>query len=151
MLPLVIVSFTYYIRHKRKIVAYFNQLFGTILIKDVTSPTVDISTNMITDSLSRGKIDSIIRGNFMELTKQLRIIRKNIWSKLDNNYDKKEHSSVDPSIEMDETGNGSGLDSKQGYCYIGIDRGYRSCVYADENDVCISNNIFPTMEKCVNF
>ena len=39
---------------------------------------------------------------------------------------------------------------KGGFCYIGTDRGYRSCVRVDEGDICKSNKIFPTQEKCIN-
>ena len=37
-----------------------------------------------------------------------------------------------------------------GFCYIGEDRGYRSCSKVTESDTCVSGDIFPTMEKCIN-
>jgi len=40
--------------------------------------------------------------------------------------------------------------SKSGYCYIGEDRGFRSCIKVGENDECISGDIFPTMDICIN-
>ena len=39
---------------------------------------------------------------------------------------------------------------KGGYCYIGTDRTFRSCVKVDEGDVCMSNKIFPTKDICIN-
>ena len=39
---------------------------------------------------------------------------------------------------------------KAGFCYIGEDRGFRSCIEVKENDVCMSGQIFPTSEICVN-
>jgi len=39
---------------------------------------------------------------------------------------------------------------KKGYCYIGEERGYRSCMPVSENDVCMSGDIFPTSEICIN-
>jgi hypothetical protein len=39
---------------------------------------------------------------------------------------------------------------KAGWCYIGEDRGFRSCSKVNENDVCMSGEIFPTQEICVN-
>jgi len=44
----------------------------------------------------------------------------------------------------------SGGRSKSGYCYIGEDRGFRSCIKVGENDSCISGDIFPTMDICIN-
>ena len=39
---------------------------------------------------------------------------------------------------------------KSGFCFIGEDRGHRSCVEVSENDKCMSGNIFPSMDVCVN-
>ena len=40
--------------------------------------------------------------------------------------------------------------SKSGWCYIGEDRGFRSCIQVGENDTCISGDIFPSQDICVN-
>ena len=40
--------------------------------------------------------------------------------------------------------------SKAGFCYIGEDRGFRSCIRVTENDTCMSGDIFPTKELCIN-
>lgn len=37
-----------------------------------------------------------------------------------------------------------------GFCYIGEDRGVRSCMPVGANDKCMSQQIYPTMEICVN-
>jgi hypothetical protein len=39
---------------------------------------------------------------------------------------------------------------KSGWCYIGEDRGFRSCAQVGDNDKCMSGDIFPTQEVCVN-
>jgi len=40
--------------------------------------------------------------------------------------------------------------SKSGWCYIGEDRGFRSCIQVGENDTCMSGDIFPSQDICVN-
>jgi len=40
--------------------------------------------------------------------------------------------------------------SKSGWCFIGEERGYRSCVEVGENDICMSGDIFPRKEICIN-
>lgn len=40
--------------------------------------------------------------------------------------------------------------NKSGWCYIGEDRGFRACINVGENDKCMSGDIFPTSEICVN-
>jgi hypothetical protein len=39
---------------------------------------------------------------------------------------------------------------KAGWCYIGIDRGFRSCAQVGVNDTCMSGDIFPSQEICMN-
>jgi len=40
--------------------------------------------------------------------------------------------------------------SKSGWCFIGEDRGFRSCAYVNSDDQCMSGDIFPSSEICVN-
>ena len=37
-----------------------------------------------------------------------------------------------------------------GYCYVGEDRGIRSCVKINKKHKCMSGDIFPTREICIN-
>ena len=39
---------------------------------------------------------------------------------------------------------------KSGYCYVGEDRGFRTCIEVGESTKCMSGEIFPTREVCVN-
>jgi hypothetical protein len=39
---------------------------------------------------------------------------------------------------------------KAGWCYIGQDRGFRTCAEVGVNDTCMSGDIFPSHEICVN-
>ncbi len=40
--------------------------------------------------------------------------------------------------------------TKSGYCFIGEDRGFRSCIQVSESTKCMSGDIFPSMDVCVN-
>jgi len=37
-----------------------------------------------------------------------------------------------------------------GYCFIGEEQGYRTCAEVGPNDICMSGNIFPTSDICMN-
>jgi hypothetical protein len=53
----------------------------------------------------------------------------------------------------DEAGSNTQLGkakSKSGFCYIGEDRGFRSCISVGEGDNCMSGDIFPSREVCIN-
>ena len=42
------------------------------------------------------------------------------------------------------------IGGKAGYCLVGEDRGIRSCMKVGEGDTCMSGNIFPSKDKCIN-
>ena len=44
----------------------------------------------------------------------------------------------------------SGVLEEQGSCYIGTDRGIRSCIDVSPGDKCMSGKIFPRRDICVN-
>lgn len=75
---------------------------------------------------------------------------------IDDSLDKallreKNRPTSEPS--PDEAGSGiqsSKTSKKSGFCYIGEDRGFRSCVKVNEDDECLSGDIFPTREICIN-
>ena len=39
---------------------------------------------------------------------------------------------------------------KSGWCYIGDDKGLRTCSEIGVNDVCMSGDVFPTQPVCIN-
>ena len=60
----------------------------------------------------------------------------------------KQSNQSESGYEADESS--SKIKNKSGWCYIGEDRGFRSCAKVGENDDCMSGDIFPTHEICVN-
>jgi hypothetical protein len=59
------------------------------------------------------------------------------------------HAKKQPPLPDDATSR-TQRTGKSGYCYIGEDRGFRSCIKVGENDTCMSGDIFPTHAICVN-
>jgi hypothetical protein len=39
---------------------------------------------------------------------------------------------------------------KEGWCYIGDDRNFRICSEIGKNDTCMSGDVFPSQEICMN-
>lgn len=52
--------------------------------------------------------------------------------------------------ETEEVVDKAGVLEEQGYCYIGTDRGVRSCIDVSPGDKCMSGQIFPRRDICVN-
>jgi len=53
-------------------------------------------------------------------------------------------------IADDATSNIQKASVKGGYCFIGEERGHRSCMHVNDTDTCMSGDIFPTREICIN-
>ena len=68
--------------------------------------------------------------------------------------DKKKNKDIEPPMPLpDEAGSitqANKASRKAGFCYIGEDRGFRSCISVGEGDTCMSGDIFPSMDKCIN-
>jgi hypothetical protein len=65
-------------------------------------------------------------------------------------------TGVDSAISQPEADDASSVtqkgkvSGKAGYCLVGEDRGIRSCVKVGEGDTCMSGNIFPSKDVCIN-
>ena len=71
---------------------------------------------------------------------------KDIESTLDERSRTKTHQ--EPTA--DESNSSVQEPRKSGYCYIGTEKGFRTCMYVGKQDMCSSKKIFPTMEICMN-
>jgi hypothetical protein len=113
------------------------------------NPTKDVKVN-VNKKVNKSAI------NKLEKT----IDDKKIVNKIDGNNSQKQHEETEqikkrkPVIpEPDVSASRMQANkptSKQGYCYIGEDRGFRSCIEVGEGDVCMSGDIFPTKDICIN-
>jgi hypothetical protein len=45
---------------------------------------------------------------------------------------------------------GGGAKGSSGWCLVGQENGYRSCASVDQSDTCMSGQIFPTKDVCIN-
>ena len=67
-----------------------------------------------------------------------------------NMYKAGEGGNDDYKSDLSDSAIQSGGTGKAGWCYIGQDRGFRSCMKINKNDECMSGDIFPTKDICVN-
>lgn len=99
---------------------------------------VDRDTDNIPDNVVKKKSDKIKMSNntiynganLMEIAREV-----------NSNYNNRKHHEK-PNYQYS--------DLKNGWCYAGKDRQYRSCVYVGVNDKCMSGDIFPTEAVCIN-
>ena len=59
-------------------------------------------------------------------------------------------ASKSPEPQPDESSSSVQSTGKAGWCYIGMDRNTRTCSQVGVNDMCMSGNIFPSQDICMN-
>ena len=68
----------------------------------------------------------------------------NKLSKMSKNRKKKQRIQHDVSDSQIQTSD------NKGYCYVGTDRDFRTCVKVNSSDQCLSGDIFPSRDLCIN-
>ena len=77
-------------------------------------------------------------------------------SKIKKHQQQEAHNSQQKSLDsvipdnVDSLTQQSKPAKKAGFCYIGEDRGFRSCIKVGEQDTSMSGNIFPSQDICIN-
>ena len=121
--------------------------YGTTTIIDKTAGAIDVGLNAIQNvtsekspsSLSTHPIQTSQPPDIMANNTLNTSLNKNQIPGQTNNY------QADDSSSLIQSGTG-----KSGWCFIGEDRGFRSCVEVGVNDKCMSGDIFPTKDVCIN-
>jgi hypothetical protein len=62
----------------------------------------------------------------------------------------KNKSNEDGDYEPNEAASSIHETGKAGWCFIGEDRGHRTCSKVSETDKCMSGDIFPSQQICIN-
>ena len=107
---------------------------GTKDIVDITATTANTGLDTLEKSLD-GKAD---------LMKSLNDAKDKIERKKKKDINEKQKINGEPQPhEASKRG-------KSGFCYIGEDRGVRSCIEVGEIDQCMSGDIFPSKNICIN-
>ncbi len=132
------------------------KLFGTTV--GVASQTVDVAAEgikavvggtatAVTTGLSA--VQDITPNNAKSSIKSEPVSQKQI-----NQYDNNTLNKALNSSKQQQSGGSQDYEPHEaessGWCYIGEERGYRSCAQVGVDDICMSGNIFPSQELCMN-
>lgn len=75
------------------------------------------------------------------------LIQKSALNKALNSTGTFDQPDYEPNEATTTVHSGKG---KAGWCYIGMDRGFRTCAQVGVNDTCMSGDIFPSQDICMN-
>ena len=122
---------------------------------EITKQTVDVSTKGLVDvaeSIQKGT-DSAI--NKLEARIDNKATKKPKVRTSDNSMVDKAigHAQKNSNIPVADESSSSSINRERGqagYCFVGEQKGIRSCIKVGENDQCMSGDIFPTQDICIN-
>jgi len=125
---------------------------GLSAIQMVSDPTGPVANKLaqsslaMSDSTTTGQVvnDPIANTN---LNQSIQTARTNInGGGGDNRNGTMDYQANDAASSL----YAGSLVEKAGWCFVGQDRGFRSCMQVGVGDQCMSGDIFPTQEICIN-
>ena len=134
----------------KKLVYLFGLVTGTIIHDTAggTKQVIDTTASVIDKGLD--SVQSITKKTLQsDVIQPPDILKSSTFNKAlntasqQNAHDKDYHADDSDSQIQNKA-------SKSGWCFIGEDRNVRSCAEVGANDMCMSGDIFPSREICVN-
>jgi hypothetical protein len=130
------------------------KIFGTTV--GVTSQTIDVAAEgtkavvggtatAVNTSLSA--VQDITPNNASSSMKSEPISQKQINQYDNNSLNKALNTSKQKDSQQDYEPHEA---KSSGWCYVGEERGYRTCAQVGVDDICMSGDIFPSQEICMN-
>ena len=115
----------------------------------VSQATVDVAADGTKDTIS------VAQEVTRDVTNKVEEVGQNIENRADNRVGKAiegpDNLNNDDNTRADLSTESEIQQPKQsGYCYIGTDRTFRSCVKMNSGDTCASKQVFPTKDICIN-
>ena len=133
----------------KKIFYLFGSITGTIIHDTAggTKQVVGTTANVLDKGLD--SIQTITKTLQSDVIQPPDILKSSTFNKALNtasqqNAHNKDYSADDSDSQIQNKA------SKSGWCFIGEDRNVRSCADVGANDMCMSGDIFPSREICVN-
>lgn len=116
---------------------------GAVAIKK-TGETAEAGVDMIAGKVEKieGDKEETLREKLLKEEKEQ---QKEKESSIEKELSKLERSEMNINRSMLD-----GLNVKEGYCYVGVSDGVRGCVKVYKDESCMSGNIYPTQEICMN-
>jgi hypothetical protein len=117
----------------------------TKIIEKIFGLTASVTGEVVNVSAQGAK--AVVNSSASALTSGLDVVQQ-VSQPINNNNNNSLNKPQTQSDEYEAQESSSSL--KAGWCFIGEDRGYRSCSQVGINDTCMSGDIFPTQDVCVN-
>ena len=157
MSPFVLILFSFFAPLLTKMGGLFGMVTGQVLdvsaegakaVVNTTAGAVDTGLTAV-QNVTPNNAKSSVPAVPVSQQNQQDIMSQNTLNKALNSSQSQQPNNNDYEAD-DATSNIQGGAPKPGWCYIGEDRGFRTCAQVGVNDKCMSGDIFPTQDICMN-
>jgi hypothetical protein len=111
-----------------------------------TSDVIQSGLNTVQDITPKGA-QSSIKGQQINQQQLTDVIQQSTLNKALNSSSQQSQQDYQANEASSSVHASSG---KAGWCFVGVDRGFRTCAEVGVNDICMSGEIFPSQEICMN-
>jgi len=133
-----------------KLQQLLNSFMG--IIKRTVSGTPEVYEEDTKNEISFNDTETSLSSQSVQNEQEQPQISQSTQQNALNNTFKDPYSQTSSPPEYEASSAQSTINSggKGAWCYVGQDRGVRSCAQVGENQECMSGDIFPTSELCIN-
>ena len=125
----------------------FQKFFGIVLFK------TGEGTKNVVETTGKGakKVVDVAEKGGKKVGQAVSDVGRNVEERSTLKQSIEKPKKKDKPVDSDDSTE-SNIQQKKasGYCYIGSDRGYRTCVKMTGGDTCASGKVFPSKDICVN-
>jgi hypothetical protein len=145
----MIIGLLFY--YKDLFMHYFNILFSTS--SPEVKPTNEENSNSIKSDITQEKVE-VTHAKVESTSAKIDELDKKVDKLIDSKTCSNTSSPSTITTLNDKINNVSPYKeanvTADGFCYIGYDNGQRECVDVYAGDVCMSGEIFPSLDICIN-
>lgn len=141
-----------------KFLGWFQNIFGTTAKQTINvsetgakagiGAAADIATTGVDVISQAGHPQGNTENKNIQSNEQIPV-QKQMQMQQDNLHNSLNQYQMETSSEV-QAHDGYAASGKSGWCYVGAQNGIRNCAEVGVNDVCMSGDVFPTMDVCVN-
>ena len=115
-----------------------------------TANVLDTGLTAVQEITPNGAPSSLPKQSVQGTMPQQDVTANNALNRALNTSQQTQQGGANDEYEAHEAPSSVHSAGKAGWCFVGEDRGFRTCAEVGVNDDCMSGDIFPSQELCIN-
>jgi len=115
-----------------------------------TANVLDTGLTAVQEITPNGAPSSLPKQSVQGTMPQQDVTANSALNRALNTFQQTQQGGANDEYEAHEAPSSVHSAGKAGWCFVGEDRGFRTCAEVGVNDECMSGDIFPSQELCIN-